>query len=217
MTIVTVCGLISSGKDTIADYLVREHGFRRESFAGSLKDAVAAVFNWDRTLLEGKTEEGRQWREQVDKWWAKRLDIPHLTPRWVLQQWGTEVCRMGFHQDIWVASLENRLLQRSGRVVVSDCRFHNEVAIMRKLGSKIIRVKRGPEPQWFDLGMAASTLNHPYQKQAQSQLVALNIHASEWSWLSTNFDAVIDNSSTFEQLFKQIRNQVLVEKVSIEA
>ena len=83
--ILGVTGLIGSGKDTIADYLVTEHGFKRISFAASLKDAVAAVFNWDRELLEGTTKQSRQWREQVDTWWADRLQMSNLTPRWVLQ------------------------------------------------------------------------------------------------------------------------------------
>jgi len=39
--IIGVCGFIGSGKDTIADYLTNFHGYRRESFANSLKDAVA--------------------------------------------------------------------------------------------------------------------------------------------------------------------------------
>ena len=46
--IIGICGFIGSGKDTIADYLVNFHEFRRESFASSLKDAVSAVFGWDR-------------------------------------------------------------------------------------------------------------------------------------------------------------------------
>jgi hypothetical protein len=53
--IVGICGFIGSGKDTAADYLVNFHGFRRESFANTLKDAVSCVFGWDRTLLEGRT------------------------------------------------------------------------------------------------------------------------------------------------------------------
>ncbi len=47
--------LLGSGKDTIADYLVNIHGYKRESFADSLKDAVAAAFDWDRDLLEGRS------------------------------------------------------------------------------------------------------------------------------------------------------------------
>jgi hypothetical protein len=209
VTIITICGLISSGKDTIADYLIREHGFVKESFAGSLKDAVAAVFGWERELLEGRTEEARQWREQVDTWWANRLNIPNLTPRLVLQQWGTEVCRRNFHDDIWVASLEHRIMSASQKnIVISDCRFHNEVTAMRNLGSKIVRVRRGPEPAWFNVGLAASNKTDPHSKQAEQQLKSLGIHASEWSWLSTKFDHVIDNSGTFDELYDKVKSLV---------
>ena len=79
--IIGVCGFIGCGKDTVADYLVNFHEYRRESFADSLKDSVAAVFGWDKIMLEGRTKESREWREQVDKWWAERLDMPTLTPR----------------------------------------------------------------------------------------------------------------------------------------
>jgi dephospho-CoA kinase len=58
--IIGVCGFIGSGKDTVADYLVNFHEFRRESFANTLKDAVAAVFGWDRTMLEGRTKTARE-------------------------------------------------------------------------------------------------------------------------------------------------------------
>ena len=106
--IIGVCGLIGAGKDTVADYLVNIHEFRRESFAGTLKDAVSAVFGWDRIMLEGRTRASRAWREQPDQWWSQRLGR-EITPRWILQYWGTEVCRRSFHDDIWIASLENKL------------------------------------------------------------------------------------------------------------
>ena len=89
MSIVAICGFIGSGKNTAADYLVSDCKFVRASFASSLKDAVSSVFGWDRELLEGITEESRLWRENVDIWWSERLNIPNLTPRWVLQHWGT--------------------------------------------------------------------------------------------------------------------------------
>ena len=78
--IIGVVGSIGSGKDTVADYLANFHSFRRESFAASLKDAVSVIFGWDRTLLEGRTKESREWREQQDEWWTKRLGI-NITPR----------------------------------------------------------------------------------------------------------------------------------------
>ena len=117
--IVGFVGLIGAGKDTAADYLVNFHNFRRDSFASTLKDAVSDVFGWDRTLVDGRTQESRAWREQVDEWWANRLNIPNLTPRWVLQFWGTEVFRQGFHSDIWIASLENKLRKTKDNIVVT--------------------------------------------------------------------------------------------------
>ena len=64
--IIGIVGLIGSGKDTMADYLVNVHGFRRDSFAATLKDAVSAVFGWDRDMLEGRSRSSRAWREQPD-------------------------------------------------------------------------------------------------------------------------------------------------------
>ena len=148
--IIGVCGFIGSGKDTIADYLVNFHEFRRESFANSLKDAVAAVFGWDRTLLEGRTKQAREWREQVDEWWATRLNIPHLTPRWVMRYWATDLARDMFHNDIWIASLERRLSSLDN-TVISDGRFMNEISSIKNQGGVIIRVIRGDLPEWGTL------------------------------------------------------------------
>ena len=144
--IIGICGLIGSGKDTIADYLVNSHGFGQDSFAASLKDTLAAVFGWDRTMLEGRTGSSRKWREQVDTWWATRLGIPHLTPRWAMQNLGTEVIREHFHQDIWTASVENKLRKINNNVVISDCRFPNEVAAIQAAGGVVVCVKRGAAP-----------------------------------------------------------------------
>ncbi len=197
--IIGVCGLIGSGKDTIADYLVNIHQFRRDSFAASLKDAAAAVFGWDRDMLEGRTRSSREWREQVDSWWAHRLGMPHLTPRWVLQYWGTEVCRRGFHEDIWVASLENKLRRSSDDVVISDCRFPNEVAALRRSGGYVIRVHRGKTPEWWPIAVS----NHDLMLQRYP-----SVHASEWAWAATNFDRVIPNHGTLDQLYAQINDLV---------
>jgi len=209
--IIGVCGFIGSGKDTIADYLVNVHGFRRESFANTLKDAVAAVFGWDRVLLEGRTKEAREWREQVDPWWAERLNIPKLTPRWVLQYWGTEVCRKGFNDDIWIASLENKLRNSKDNIVISDCRFPNEIASIKNAGGSIIRVDRGIQPHWYDVAVQANK----GVESANMWLMKEKIHASETAWVGTNFDYVLDNNSTLDSLFKQVETVVQPEPVKI--
>ena len=209
--IIGICGLIGSGKDTIADYLQNIHQFRRESFAHTLKDAVACVFGWDRELIEGRTRESREWREQVDPWWSDRLNMPDLTPRYVLQVWGTEVARRSFHDDIWIASLENKLRKTQYDVVISDCRFPNEIKAIRNAGGIVIRVKRGPEPVWYEL---AETVNRGPDKNinwrlSKNQLETYGIHASETGWVGTEFDAVIDNNSVgLDNLYAQVKRLV---------
>jgi hypothetical protein len=202
--IIGICGFIGSGKDTAADFLVNFHGFRRDSFAGTLKDAVASVFNWDRDLLEGRTKEARAWREQVDPWWAERLNMPDLTPRLVLQLWGTEVCRRGFHDDIWIASVENKLRNSKDSIVISDCRFPNEIASIKHAGGKVIWVQRGITPHWYDVAVQANR----GVDAAQRFLAQEGIHASETAWAGTQFDAIIDNDGSLDDLYVQLKSLV---------
>ena len=209
--IIGVCGFIGSGKDTVADYLQNFHEFRRESFASTLKDAVAAVFGWDRTMLEGRTKEAREWREQVDPWWAERLDMPTLTPRWILQYWGTEVCRKAFHDDIWIASLENKIRNSKDSVVISDCRFPNEIEAIRKAGGKIIWVQRGDLPEWYDTAVAANQ-GHNWAVQ---DLKMRKIHASETAWVGTKFDVILDNNSSIDELYAQAAALVVSDEVPL--
>jgi len=209
--IIGICGLIGSGKDTIADYLQNIHQFRRESFAHTLKDAVSAVFGWNRELLEGRTRESREWREQVDTWWADRLAMPELTPRWVLQCWGTEVARSGFHDDVWIASLENRLRKTHDDVVISDCRFPNEIAAIKRVGGTVVRVVRGPDPEW--VGLAESVNRGPDRNinwaLSKTQLEKYHVHASETAWIGTKFDAVLDNNQDgLDNLYAQVMHLV---------
>jgi len=204
--IIGICGFIGSGKDTIADYLTNFHGFRRESFANSLKDAIAQVFGWDRVMLEGRTKEAREWRERVDPWWAERLDMPNLTPRWILQYWGTEVCRKGFHDDIWIASLEHKLLNSKDNIVISDCRFPNEIKSIKQAGGMVIRVVRGPEPEWYrdaaDMNAGEHCMNWML---AKTRMDKLKIHASETAWVGTKFDHVLTNDDSIDDLYAKVQ------------
>lgn len=216
--IIGVCGFQGSGKDTVADYLVNVHGFRRISFAGTLKDAISSIFGWDRELLEGRTKESRAWRETVDTWWATKLDMPHLTPRWILQYWGTEVCRKNFHDNIWINSVEHKLNNISDNVVISDVRFPNEIQSIKDAGGMVIRTHRGEDPVWY---RAAEIVNHGMTHanssreilDAMTKLEAYKIHASETAWIGTDFDAILDNDGSIDDLYNQI-NQLLNRQLS---
>jgi hypothetical protein len=198
--IVGIAGFIGSGKDTIADYLITFKGFKRMSYAGPLKDAVASIFGWDRDLLEGTTKYSREWRDTVDPWWAERLEIPNLTPRFVLQQWGTEVGRRAFHDDIWIASIENQLRTTKDNIVLSDCRFPNELKSIKRMGGLTIRVTRGDNPSWYDAAVAYNFGN----KDSLSILMEHKVHASEYSSVGLDYDYYVDNSGTVDELHRKI-------------
>lgn len=205
--LISISGLIGSGKDTAADYLCTVHGFKRMSFGASLKDAVSVIFNWDRELLEGSTKTSREWREQVDTWWANRLDIPHLTPRWVLQQWGTDVARKSFHDEIWVASVENKLLNNKDDIVITDCRFPNEIAAVKNANGITMRTHRGPNPEWHGFAVTLNTTDNEGARQyALAELNSFGVHASEYSSVGLDYDHHLDNNGTIDSLHKQLES-----------
>lgn len=150
----------------------------QDSFAAPIKDVVASLFGWSRTALEGDTPESRAWREMADPWWAERLGIAGLTPRWALQRVGTEAMRQGVHADVWVAAMERRLQLAEGRVVVSDVRFANEAAAIRAAGGVLVRVVRP--------GCEAAG------------------HASETSTADVCEDVLLCNDGTLEQLLERV-------------
>lgn len=188
--IIGLCGLIGSGKGTVAEHLMRQHDFIGVSFAETLKDAAACIFGWDRDMLEGATTESRYEREQTDPWWSERLGF-ETSPRSMLQFMGTEVMRHKLHSDIWALATEKRMLDtekmfldatsKKPNFVISDVRFPNEFAMIRRNGGKVWHVQRGPLPDWFG-------------KDDPS------IHESERAWNNEPMDATIYNNGTIEQM-----------------
>jgi dephospho-CoA kinase len=195
--IIGLCGFQSSGKDTVADYLINTHNFIRLSFASILKDIIAIMFNWPRDKLEGLTKEDRLWREQIDPWWSKTLEMPHLTPRYTMQYIGTDLFKKHFHPDIWVKIIENKInnyLHQNDKqnIIVSDCRFENEINMIIMLGGKIIQVHR-EIPSWF----------YKYRDGSYPEEIK-SIHKSELEWIRCHKDYDIENDGTIEQLYQNV-------------
>ena len=206
MIIIGITGLIGSGKNAAAEYLISQHNFKHMSFAGTLKDAVSAIFGWDRDMLEGLTPEARAQREVVDEWWSNRLSTPNITPRWVLQRFGTEVCRRNFHEDIWVASVENQIQKSTQNIVISDCRFSNEINVIKGLGGSTIRVERGENPDWYSdaVLLNAHEVHDSVKDHAKARLERNGIHASEYSSVGLDYDYFVNNNGTLVQLYQQL-------------
>ena len=180
--IIGVVGYIGSGKGTVGDILVREHGYRKFAFADALKDAVAGIFLWPRGLLEGDTNASRSFRERVDVWWSHKFGY-EVTPRLILQKFGTEACREGIADNIWIAALEKRIHGYED-VVITDCRFPNEIDFIRSAGGKIVRIKRGDDPTPEELS---------------------KMHISETAWNHYDPDFVIHNEGTKDDLKENIK------------
>ncbi|MDC0863194.1 hypothetical protein OAP74_01815 [bacterium] len=201
--IVGICGLIGSGKGTVADILV-EQGFTKVSFADKLKDGVATIFGWDRAMLEGDTDESRDWREQADAFWTQETGRT-ITPRIVLQEFGTECMRDGFDNGVWVSLLKKHMIDNPGNYVVPDVRFRNEQNMIRDLGGKVWQVKRGKDPEWFQRAILDNA-----NPDTSNLMSGFDVHESEYKWIDVNtkFDCILYNNSSLNDLQSLVLNKI---------
>ena len=193
--IIGMCGLIGTGKDTVADILVNNYNFIKVSFADKLKDGVASVFSWDREMLEGTTDESRTWREQKDEFWSRETN-EHITPRLVLQMFGTDCMRNGFYNGIWVSIVKQQIINNpNNNFVIPDVRFPNEAKMIKEVNGEVWRICRGPDPQWFI-------------SYVKDNIVPTDVHESERQWAKLDFDCVIHNNDTIIDLKNQVSDHL---------
>jgi hypothetical protein len=116
------------------------------------------------------------------------------------------VLRTGFHDDIWIASLENKLRHSTDDVVITDCRFPNEILAIKAAGGIVVRIQRGDEPEWYGAAVAYNRgpNNNSHWSLSKKKLDELGVHASEYSWIGTDFDQIIDNNGTLDHLYQQV-------------
>lgn len=111
--LVGLCGYARSGKDTFGAVLVRDN-WTRVSFADPLK-TIAADIGWDGE----KDDAGRK----------------------LLQALGVSV-RSRLAEDAWVRVAEERIERSRHPVVLTDVRFPNELALVRRRGGTLVWVER---------------------------------------------------------------------------
>ena len=201
--IIGICGLIGSGKGTVGDILV-EKGYKKVSFADKLKDGVATIFGWDRAMLEGDTDESRTWREQTDEFWSNETKM-EVTPRLVLQLFGTDCLRNGFYDGVWVSLLKKHILDNPGDYVIPDVRFRNEQNMIRELGGKVWQVKRGKDPEWFTRAIFDNN-----NTETSNLMNGFDIHESEYKWIDVNtrFDSILHNEGTIAELKDLVLHEI---------
>jgi hypothetical protein len=86
-------------------------------------------------------------------------------------------------------------MPEGSKIVITDARFKNKLDLVRNAGGQIYRVKRGPDPAWFDDATNASK-----DAAALDRMMKSGIHESEWRWIDYEFDGVINNDGSLDEL-----------------
>lgn len=192
MKLVALCGLHGAGKDTVADALPAQ----KFAFADALYREVADVFGVTVAYLKQRESKelpsvrlaldsaaGSKFdsfiraklRSSGESIWQTSYTILKTprSPRQILQWWGDY--RRASDPDYFINKCRADVVEHR-EVVITDCRFPNEAAMVRQLGGQIWQVVRpGHNPP-------------------------RNGHASENDGTEFSPDVVIINNGTLEEL-----------------
>lgn len=217
--VIMLSGFKNAGKDTTATILskfLRNHedydvtSVEYESFALPIKMAARDIFGIPFEVLEGKTPENREIREQVDPFWSQY--IPDLTPRKSLTMLGTDILRKYIHDDLWVLRMQQSILSSSSdTIIITDLREPNEKDKIEQwckqhdIKVTHIHINR-VNPEWYEDGMNIILNMNP--EIWDSEFEKIDVHPSEWKQLLLLPDFYIDNTkSDYENNIKeQLRN-----------
>ena len=126
MIVIGLTGRARSGKDTVADYLVEKHGFKKLSFAGPLKQVALAA---DPYLGMDVRHPGHLIRLSEALEYLTEDQVKALYPEYrrFLQKLGTEGVR-AIDPAFWIKAATRRIdgAHSSARFVFTDTRFMNE-------------------------------------------------------------------------------------------
>lgn len=170
--LIGIAGRARSGKDTVANFIIAAIGGYRYSFADPIR-AMLVPLGVDMS----------------DPYWQARKEEPipalGVSPRRMMQTLGTEWGRQLIDPDLWLIMAHQRLLQSGPGMVISDVRFDNEAAWIRRCGGRIIHVIR-PDTK------------------------AVEAHASEDGIEVQDTDVRLFNSGTLEELQLSVRELLRV-------
>ena len=134
MILIGFSGPAGSGKDTAANTLVHHLGFNTTAFADPLKWGICEMFCLDRDVFKSRE--------------TKEAKIPglNLSPRELAKIIGTDCVREMIGENTWIHVMAKRYqdfcASELTRLAITDIRFENEAAWIRKSGGAVIHVVR---------------------------------------------------------------------------
>lgn len=178
MIIVGTAGRAGAGKDTVADHLVAHHGFKKFSFSDTVYTEVMEAFDVSESLLRNRETKDTptfslslyrckdtffvgvalaQLEKKYPSIPTPELNHHALSPREVLQWWGTEY-RRAQDPDYWIKKSQlwlDSVKQATGDlvgVVNTSVRFANECEFIRSNGGSLWHVMRRDLPPMANEG-----------------------------------------------------------------
>lgn len=148
--IIGVNGIAGAGKDTISNMVLlslqQDHKLKGAcfAFADNLKKAASIIFNVPLVDFYDR-----------DK---KEVKVPHwdMSPREMAQQLGTEACRRGIRDDIWIKSLQSTIATAEVDVAfVTDVRFDNEAQFVKDMDGVTVNINRDKQEKIATSGHAS--------------------------------------------------------------
>lgn len=195
--VIAISGWKRSGKDSIAEYLLKRPGVKRFGFADTLKDMVATMFNVPRSYcddarfkewplaeypVETKDNFTKVIHELLKGEFKDYKNTDYWTPRALCILIGS-ICR-SVNSNYWVnqVSCQIKMDKENNLFVIADLRYKSEVEELRKQFGKdlvAVRVNRFTSNPSTD---ASETDLDNYSK----------------------FDYNVDNTGSLEDLYKQV-------------
>jgi hypothetical protein len=118
--IIALAGQKGCGKSTVAEHLVRKHGFRRISHASPGREMLKALGLRDVDFSPQNKETPIEWMSEI------REVSPRYLMQTLLHEWGRE----HVHPDIWAMVVARKIENCQENIVIDDLRYDNEAQLL---------------------------------------------------------------------------------------
>ena len=188
-------GTERSGKDTIADYLITNHNFKKHNMADPIRAIAKQLFNWTEAQLTGAQK-----------------DMPDpdtgIKPRDFFTWFGTDICQFSIYtrfpqlaknmkpRTIWTRAMRAFISQNIGthNIIIPDIRFKHEADALLDAGGILVHISKVDRDT--------------YDQVSKYELAELRTDKK----YNTNYK--LDNNSDIASLFRNI-DELLIRRSSM--